>query len=377
MVCGHLHVDIQYLWGETAGHMNTSRLEALGWDDWFEKRARVSCGPASGVGRVAAVDRDQLLLLNEAGIFRAKLSGKCIYQSVSSAEWPCVGDWVCVEKKSPADQFGMVHGVLARKTSLRRKAVGGSVGFQMIAANVDVVIVVQSCHYDFNVKRLERYLVMARDGGVTPCALLTKTDLVGPAVVAALVAQIRSAGIDVPVLTLSNVTQEGVTELRGALEPGKTYCFVGSSGVGKSTLINALVGREVLETKAVSGTGEGRHTTVRRELIVLENGSMVIDNPGMREFGVLGASGGIEVSYADITARAGHCHFRDCTHTNEPGCAVVKALESGEIDAEHYETFLKLKRESEYHQLSYAEKRKKDKAFGRFIKSVKSDLEEN
>jgi ribosome biogenesis GTPase / thiamine phosphate phosphatase len=353
-----------------------SKLKALGWDDWFEERARESCDPAGSVGRVAAVDRDQLLLLNEGGAFRAKLSGKFIYESVSSAELPCVGDWVCVEK-SPADQFGMVRGVLARRTSMRRKAAGESVEFQMIAANVDVVIIVQSCHYDFNLKRLERYLVMARDGGATPCILLTKTDLVEPAVVAALVAQIRSAGIDVPVLTLSNVTQDGMAELRGALEPGKTYCFVGSSGVGKSTLINGLVGREVLDTKAVSGTGEGRHTTVRRELVVLENGSMVIDNPGMREFGVLGAGGGIEASYADITARAGECHFRDCTHTNEPGCAVLQALESGEIDAEHYENFLKLKRESEYHQLSYAEKRKKDKDFGRFIKSVKKDLEDN
>ena len=359
-----------------AMHMNDSKLAALGWNDWFEERARASCGPAGGVARVAAVDRDQLLLLNEAGAFRAKLSGKYLYQSVSSAELPCVGDWVCVEK-SPADQYGMVHGVLERKTSLRRKAVGKSVEFQMIAANVDVVIVVQSCHYDFNLKRLERYLVMASDGGATPCVLLTKTDLVAPAVVAALVAQIGSAGIGAPVLTLSNVTQEGMTELRGALEPGKTYCFVGSSGVGKSTLINGLIGREVLETKGVSGTGEGRHTTVRRELIVLENGSMVIDNPGMREFGVLGAGGGIEASYVDITARAGHCHFRDCTHTSEPGCAVLQALASGEIDAEHYENFLKLKRESDYHQLSYAEKRKKDKDFGRFIKSVKNDLEEN
>jgi ribosome biogenesis GTPase / thiamine phosphate phosphatase len=357
-------------------HIKRSKLEALGWDDWFEERARVSCDPAGGVGRVAAVDRDQLLLLNEAGALRAKLSGKYLYQSMSSAELPCVGDWVCVEK-SPADQSGMVHGVLARKTSLRRKAAGESVECQMIAANVDVVVVVQSCHYDFNLKRLERYLVMARDGGATPCVLLTKTDLVEPRVVATLVAQIGRAGIDVPVLTLSNVTQEGMTELRSALEPGKTYCFVGSSGVGKSTLINGLVGREVLETKVVSGTGEGRHTTVRRELIVLENGSMVIDNPGMREFGVLGARGGIEASYADITGRAGHCHFRDCTHTNEPGCAVLQALESGEIDAEHYENFLKLKRESGYHQMSYAEKRKKDKNFGRLIKSVKKHLKED
>jgi ribosome biogenesis GTPase / thiamine phosphate phosphatase len=361
---------------DRAMHMNTSELEALGWDDWFEEQARVSCDPTAGFGRVAAVDRDQLLLLSEAGAFRAKISGTYMYQSASSAELPCVGDWVCVEK-TPADQFGVVRGILARKTSLRRKAAGESIEFQMIAANIDVVIVVQSCHYDFNLKRLERYLVMARDGGATPCVLLTKIDLVEPTVLAAFVAQIRSAGIDVPVLSLSNVTQEGMTELRSALEPGKTYCFVGSSGVGKSTLINGLAGREALETKEVSGTGEGRHTTVRRELIVLENGSMVVDTPGMREFGVLATDGGIEASYADITARASHCRFRDCTHTKEPGCAVLQALQSGEIAGAHYENFLKLKRESEYHELSYFEKRKKDKDFGRFIKSVKKDLENN
>ena len=210
--------------------MNNSRLEALGWDDWFEERARASCDPAGGVARVAAVDRDQLLLLNESGAFRARLAGKFLYESVAAAELPCVGDWVCVEK-SPADRFGLVHGVLARKTSLRRKAAGDSVDFQMIAANVDVVIVVQSCHYDFNLKRLERYLVMARDGGATPCILLTKTDLVEPAVVAAQVAQIRSAGIDVPVLTLSNVTQDGIDRAAGR------------PGVRKDLLLRRLLGR--------------------------------------------------------------------------------------------------------------------------------------
>lgn len=355
--------------------MSNPGLEALGWNDWFAEQARLSCEAASKVGRVAAVDRDQFLLLNESGAFRAKLSGKYMYQSTSPEELPCVGDWVCVDK-SPADQYGVVHCVVARKTSLRRKAAGESVEIQMIAANIDFVVVVLSCHYDFNIKRLERYLVMARDGGATPLILLTKTDLVEPATLASLIAQIRHAGIDVPVLTLSNVTREGMTELQGALEPGKTYCFVGSSGVGKSTLINGLVGRDVLETKVVSGTGEGRHTTVRRELIVLANGAMVIDNPGMREFGILGTADGLEASYADIIASAGRCHFRDCTHTNEPGCAVLQALESGEIDREHYENYLKLKRESEYHQMSYAEKRKKDKDFGRFINSVKKDLDD-
>jgi ribosome biogenesis GTPase len=354
--------------------MDHSSLEALGWDSWFEEQARLRCDPASAVARVAAVDRDQLLLLDDTGAFRAKLSGTLMYEAASPPELPCVGDWVCVEK-SQADQFGLVRGVLDRKTRLRRKAAGESVEYQMIAANVDFVIIVQSCHYDFNLKRLERYLVVVRDGGAAPYVLLTKIDLVGHAVLAAQLDQIRRAGVTAPVLTLSNVTREGVDELKAVLSPGKTYCFVGSSGVGKSTIINGLVGRDVLETKAVSGTGEGRHTTVRRELIVLEGGAMVVDNPGTRELGVLVAEGAIDASYGDIMALSSQCRFGDCTHTNEPGCAVLRGLEIGGIDAEHYANFLKLRSESEHHQMSYAEKRKRDKDFGGSKRSGKRDPE--
>jgi len=353
--------------------MSDSKLEALGWDDWFAEHAKSDCHSAGFFGRVAAVDRELLLLINESGVFRAKLSGKYMYESVSSSQLPCVGDWVCVEK-TPADQFGLVHCIVGRKASLRRKMAGESVDYQMIAANVDFVFIVQSCHYDFNLKRLERYLVMVMDGGAVPHILLTKTDLVEPEVLSAQMARIRNAGIEVPVLTLSNVTKEGIDELQRVLLPRNTYCFVGSSGVGKTTIINELLGHSFLETKVVSGTGEGRHTTVRRELIVLENGAMVIDNPGMREFGVLDAGDGIEASYSDIISLSSQCHFRDCTHTNEPGCAVLKAIESGKINADHYDNFLKLRSESEHYQASYAEKRKKDKEFGRYIKSAKKDL---
>lgn len=346
-------------------------LIRIGWNEWFEERAE--CGPEDTLARVAAVDRDSLLVMDHTGTFRAKLAGSYLYRHRLSHELPCVGDWVCVERQ-PSAETGLVRMLLERRTSLRRKSAGDSVEYQMIAANADCVMVVQSCHGDFNLKRLERYLVMVRDGGADPCILLTKTDLVEPDVLAAQLAEIGAAGIAAPVLTLSNVTRAGIDDLKRTLLPAKTYCFVGSSGVGKSTIINHLLGREMLQTQGVSGTGEGKHTTVRRELIILEGGALVIDNPGMREFGILGAESGIGDSFSDIIELASGCRFRDCSHASEPGCAVREAVTSGGIDQAHYDNYIKLTAESAFHQLSYVEKRQKDRNFGKFIKSVKKDL---
>ncbi len=347
-------------------------LARLGWSEWFEERDK--CGPADAIARVVAVDRDLLLLMDQTGSFRAKLAGSYLYRHQQSQELPCVGDWVCVEKHQ-TDDFGLVHMLLERRTALRRKSAGDSIESQMIAANVDTVIIVQSCQYDFNLKRLERYLVMVREGGADPCILLTKTDLVAPEVLASQSAEIRAAGITAPVLTLSNVTRDGIDDLERMLQPAKTYCFVGSSGVGKSTLINQLIGRERLQTKGVSGTGEGRHTTVRRELIVLDGGALVIDNPGMREFGILGAESGIGDRFSDIIGFASACRYRNCSHTGEPGCAVLAAVNSGALGQEHYDNYLKLRGESEFYQMSDIEKRKKDRDFGKFIKTAKKDLD--
>jgi ribosome biogenesis GTPase len=185
-----------------------------------------------------------------------------------------------------------------------------------------------------------------------------------------MLAHIRTAGITARIVTLSNVAGAGVEQVRQLMQPGKTYCLLGSSGVGKTTLINHLLGRDALETNAVSHTGEGRHTTTRRHLVVLDSGALLIDMPGMRELGILSAGEGLDESFADIAALASSCRFADCSHSNEPGCAIRQAIANGELDAEHYQSYLKLKAESAFNEMSYVDKRKKDKAFGKMVKTV-------
>jgi ribosome biogenesis GTPase len=345
------------------------KLIELGLDDWFKERAGEQCNPEQQVARVIAVDRGRFTVRNESGEFPAKVTGRIVYAASSTVDYPCVGDWVCLQYRE-SENFASIHSVLERKSLLRRKTSGKDIEYQMIAANIDAAFIVQACHFDFNVSRLERYLVMANESHVEPYLVLTKTDLITPDELEELIAKIRSAGISIEIIAISNVTGAGITRLREVMHAGETYCLLGSSGVGKTTLINQLLGEDALKTSAVSETGEGRHTTVRRQLIVLAQGAMLVDTPGMRELGIMEADEGVEQSFADIEDLALGCRFTNCSHTSEPGCAVLKALQDEALNERHYQNYLKLKKEAEFNESSYAEKRKKDKAFGRMVQSA-------
>jgi ribosome biogenesis GTPase len=345
-------------------------LRTLGFGQWFQDKKVEAKRPDCSVARVTAVHRDSYLVRNEHSEVFAELTGGFIYSAESSIDLPSVGDWALVQYHN-ADTFAVIHGLLPRKSFLRRKTPGKKIDYQMIAVNIDSALIVQACDVDFNLRRLERYLVMVNEGHIEPILLLTKSDLVSPERLEQRISEVRQANIKCKILPLSNVTGFGVDQVQQLLEPGKTYCLVGSSGVGKTTLLNHIIGRDVFKTNTVrAGDGKGKHTTTQRQLIVLEQGAMLIDTPGMRELGNIGAGAGLEESFADIWDLSKNCRFADCTHTQEVGCALLNAIENGSLRLDRYQSYLKLMKESEYNELSYFEKRRKDKKFGQFIKTA-------
>jgi ribosome biogenesis GTPase len=352
-------------------------LKTLGFDQWFEDKRSEALRPDCTVARVTAVHKDSYLVRNEAGEVLAELAGNFVYSAESSIDLPAVGDWALVQYHNAAT-FAIIHGLLPRRSFLRRKAPGRKIDYQMIGVNIDSALIVQACDHDFNLRRLERYLVMVHEGHIEPVLLLTKSDLISPEKLEQRIAEVRQANITCKVLPLSNVTGFGVEQVRQFLEPCRTYCLVGSSGVGKTTLLNHIVGRDLFETNTVRASdGKGKHTTTQRQLIVLDHGAMLIDTPGMRELGNIGVSSGLEESFSDIWNLAKTCRFANCTHSQEAGCALLSAIENGTLQADRFQSYLKLMKESEYHELSYADKRRKDRKFGQFVKTAMKHHKKN
>jgi ribosome biogenesis GTPase len=309
-------------------------LNDLGWDDGFAAALEPhdNCIP----GRVSAQHRGEYDVLVERGELRAHVAGRLRHEASSGADLPAVGDWVALRDET-------IHAVLSRRTAFLRKVAWSQTEAQVLAANLDSVFVVTSLDDDFSVRRLERYLTLAWESGASPAVVLTKADLCDDPL--ALLLEAEQVALGVPAHVVSNVTGEGIDELTPYLAPAKTIALLGSSGVGKSTLANRLLGGEVQATKELAGDGTGRHTTTARELLRLPGGALLVDTPGLREIQLWDADEGIQEAFADIDELIVDCRFNDCAHMREPGCAVQAAIDEGRLPRERLQSYRALQRE--------------------------------
>lgn len=343
-------------------------LESLGWDDARE-RAFVELGDDTMIrGRVARVDRGACDVLTAAGPLR------CTFGSAALTTLPCTGDWVAA-RHWPDDRV-TVDAIMERRTLLHRVVVtpGQSVA-QPLAANVDVVLVVEGAVPDPDLGRIERLLAVAWESGATPVVLLTKADLAGPSA-DVLVSDAAAVAAGVPVHAVSGVTGDGIEAVRDVVDRGTSVVLLGASGVGKSTLVNALAGATVMPTRQLRADGKGRHTTVTRELVALPGGGVLIDTPGLRSIGLNVASETVDKVFADIDELAAECRFADCAHSAEPGCAVLAAVESGDLQERRLVSWRKLKREALYQQAKVdvrlrAEQHKQARRWGKISREAR------
>ena len=345
-------------------------IERLGFGKWLMDAIDTDDLNAFEIARVVAVHKDSFTVNKGGKDVMAQMTGRMVNCATSPIDYPAVGDWVFATFHNE-QTLSIIHRVLPRKSLLKRKTPGKKIDFQLLAANIDVAFIVQSLDADFNLRRLERYLVMVAQSGIEPVLLLSKSDLLGTKEIRDRIAQVHRAMPHLRVLPLSNKNQSGLDELAALLIPRQTYCLLGSSGVGKTTLLNHLIGKPVFKTRTVRAKdSKGRHATTIRQLNMLRGGAMVIDTPGMRELGNFAVTKGIDETFAEITQLAPSCRFRDCRHVNEKGCAVLEAVAKGRLSEERYQNFVKMNKESVHYAMSYHQKRMKDKEFGKMVKSV-------
>jgi len=351
-------------------------LQELGFDDWFRDKVDPGKTTLYKIARVIAVNKDNYAIRNETCDAIAELTGKLMFGAESPLDYLAVGDWVYAQYLDE-DTFAIIHEILPRKSSLQRKSSGKKIDFQLIAANIDTAFVVQSLDANYNLRRLERYLVMVNEARIHPIVLLSKSDLLSVEELEDKIAQIHMLMPDVEISAFSNISKSGLDMVKSMLKPKQTYCLLGSSGVGKTTLLNSLLGNAVFEIQAVRvKDSKGRHTTTRRQLISLENGAMIIDTPGMRELGNISVDSGLSDTFTEIVELSNKCRYTDCTHMLEEGCAVLAAVKDKMIEPERYENYVKMNKESSFNEMSYLQKRQKDKDFGKMIKTAKKQLKQ-
>ncbi|MGB4268069.1 MAG: ribosome small subunit-dependent GTPase A [Spirochaetota bacterium] len=348
-------------------------LEDLGYNETLEQLWIEHNLQNFEIGRIITEHKERYVVNSAHGEYDAEITGNLRFTATGREDFPAVGNWVALTIVD--NYFAIIHAILPRFSMISRKAIDKQGHKQIIATNVDYAFIVQAVDRDFNINRLERYLTICYTSKVTPLIILTKTDLMDNDTIARIIQSIQSRIKNVQVFAISNITKDGYSRLQQSIEKGKTYCMLGSSGVGKSTLINNLCGKDIMKTNTISqSTQKGRHVTSHRQLIILENGGIFIDNPGMREVGIADASEGLEKTFDEIYKLSSYCKFKDCTHTREAGCAVLEAVENGNLDKKSYENYLKMAREKAYFEATVAERRKKDKDFGKMLKNYKKKM---
>ncbi len=342
------------------------KYKDLGYDEFFESKRKSLGLMEYPVARVISEHRELYKVKDINGEYLAKITGKQIFDATKREDYPAVGDWVVITM--PDKETASIRKVLPRKTTLNKKY-DNKQDAQLIATNIDVAFIIESVDRDYNLNRFERYLVLINEGQIKPVIILNKIDLVSKVELGLIIDQIKNRFKDIDILSTSVTTEQGLDELTNYIKKGKTYCFLGSSGVGKSSLINKLLGKSEIKTGEISrSTGRGKHTTTSREMYFLENGGIVIDNPGTREVGITNADTGLENVFDEIVALSENCRYADCTHTHESGCAVLRAVDTKNLDKEKYLNYIRLKKETEHYEMTDLEKRGKDRKFGKFIK---------
>lgn len=340
-------------------------LRSVGWDEAWQAQFAVFAAKGFRPARVVNEDKHAYIVVGDTGEQPAAITGRLHHLKHSNAELPKVGDWVAVKFQAKEGK-AVIHAVLPRRTRVVRHSTGRAATLQIMAANVDVVFIVQALDQTFNRRRLERFLVMVHEGGAKPVVVLNKCDLQDE--VAARTEAAVAAAADLTVVATSARTGKGLGELRALLIPGQTVCFLGTSGVGKSSLINRLYGERIQATLPVrDDDAKGRHTTTRREMLPLPNGTLVVDTPGMREFHLWLAEDGLDHAFPELLELAQGCRFRDCTHGAEPGCRVKAAVEGGLVSQDRYDSFRRLHgelgaTEQRHREQTYAQNRHRGRA---------------